>query len=567
MNLQEFRTQHPQYNDMPDADLVPALHKKFYADMPLEDFSKKIGYQPKESGGVLQTVTDTVVPGVLRGGKDIIDGGAQLITRGLEAVSPKGSSMETWSKGERERVEAMNTEGAVDFEKTHGAKPGIGISRMAGQILTTAPIAAVMPGAAAPSMAARIASGAATGTASGALQPVEEGESFWKEKSKQVGIGAGTGAVAAPVMSGLARLIQPRAATNPNIQTLLREGVTPTPGQIAGGAVKRVEDAATSIPFVGDVVRTGQRRAVTDLNRAAINRALQPIGQALPDDMPVGREAVEHAATRIGQAYDDLLPRLNVATDTRFGQEVNNVITGAVALPSNVSGTLQNIIRDRVLSRFNNGQMTGDVMKQVEGELGQLAKSYRSSAIASERELGNGVNEVQAALRRLVERSNPQHAGQLQAINSAYANLVRVEGAAGSAAAREGVFSPAQLSGAVRRADPSARKRQFAQGNARMQDLSDAANAVLPSSVPDSGTPLRLMTGAGMLAAPAYVDPLAGAGLAVLGSAYTPAGQRLMATLLARRPQAAGPAARSLLDYGIPAASLIAPPAAYSLLD
>jgi hypothetical protein len=41
--IQEVRAQYPQYSDMSDADLAGALHKKFYSDIPREEFDKKIG--------------------------------------------------------------------------------------------------------------------------------------------------------------------------------------------------------------------------------------------------------------------------------------------------------------------------------------------------------------------------------------------------------------------------------------------------------------------------------------------------------------------------------------------
>lgn len=41
--LQSFRQQHPEYNDMPDNQLSDALYKKFYSDMPREQFDAKIG--------------------------------------------------------------------------------------------------------------------------------------------------------------------------------------------------------------------------------------------------------------------------------------------------------------------------------------------------------------------------------------------------------------------------------------------------------------------------------------------------------------------------------------------
>ena len=41
--LAEFRTQNPQYNDMPDAALADALHSKYYSDVPRGEFFKQVG--------------------------------------------------------------------------------------------------------------------------------------------------------------------------------------------------------------------------------------------------------------------------------------------------------------------------------------------------------------------------------------------------------------------------------------------------------------------------------------------------------------------------------------------
>ena len=43
--IQNFRVKNPQYNDMPDDQLVTALHNKYYSDIPVEQFNKKIGFQ------------------------------------------------------------------------------------------------------------------------------------------------------------------------------------------------------------------------------------------------------------------------------------------------------------------------------------------------------------------------------------------------------------------------------------------------------------------------------------------------------------------------------------------
>jgi hypothetical protein len=49
MDIAEVRKKFPQYADMSDGELASALHKKFYADMPAEEFASKIGLTPPKA--------------------------------------------------------------------------------------------------------------------------------------------------------------------------------------------------------------------------------------------------------------------------------------------------------------------------------------------------------------------------------------------------------------------------------------------------------------------------------------------------------------------------------------
>lgn len=47
LTMADVRSKFPQYSDMSDDQLASALHSKFYADMPQDQFYSKIGYAPK----------------------------------------------------------------------------------------------------------------------------------------------------------------------------------------------------------------------------------------------------------------------------------------------------------------------------------------------------------------------------------------------------------------------------------------------------------------------------------------------------------------------------------------
>jgi hypothetical protein len=321
------------------------------------------------------------------------------------------------------------------------------------------------------------------------------------------------------------------------------EGITPTPGQILGGSAKATEEKLTSLPFVGDAIKGGQARAVNDLNRAAANRALKPIGQSLPKDV-VGREAVEHVESALGARYNALLPKLTVKADKQFASEVGSLTqsikTGAIDpkygkaferfMASNVTGKLR-----------GQGALTGQTLKDIEGDLGQQIRRLGQSNDPDARLLGDAYKEVQDSLRKMLTRSNPQAADELKAINTGYAGFKRLQRAASSVAAEDGVFSPAQLQSAVKALDRSKDKAAFARGNALLQDLSEPAKAVLGNKIPNSGTADR-----GLLSLLQLLDPRAAAAAAISPVAYSQTGQNALAAALAKRPQAAEPIANAL---------------------
>lgn len=512
--------------------------------------------QPKIQGGI----KDSPVGGFLRGLRDIPDAGAQLLTRGLEAVAPAGSGFESWARGEREKVEGINKAAEQDYRKNWrgGVDPGLDVGRIGGNIAAMAPLAGIIPGAGAAKLGTRMASGAVTGASAGALQPTntDSGE-FWSEKAKQTSLGGILGGLAPAVLGGISRVVKPN--TSDDVAALMREGVTPTPGQILGGVAKRAEEGLTSVPLVGDTIKSAQRRSVEDLNRAAFNRVLSPIGKSLPKGAQAGRETVAKVGDMVTQAYDDLLPKLNIQADKQFADDIVGLRNLANNMPDPQARQFNNILKSDVLSKFEkSGKMMGETMKEVESKLGRYIRQYGKSENPDHRLMSDAFREAQSALRKMVERANPEYSGELQKVNKAYANLLRVENAAGRIGAKEGVFSPAQLKGATRAMDSSLRKRAFARGDALMQDLAESGENVLGATVPDSGTPFRALMSAGPLG---LFSTLATAPAAL---PYTKTGQKALATILAKRPEIAGELAQLIRSLG-PAASLSAP-AAYGLL-
>ena len=433
-------------------------------------------------------------------------------------------------------------EQAYSAARKAAGQEGVDWARLGGNMLASLPASLVLPSGGA-GLLGKTGAGMVQGGVLGTSQPVYNGDNIAAEKAKQAGIGAAVGGLLSPVVAAAGRVISPKVSAA--VKGLLGEGITPTPGQILGGIPARMEEKLTSIPFTGELIRSGQQRAANDLNRAAIDRSLAPIGESLPKGL-LGRDAISYAGNRLSQAYDDVLNKVGaVPVDQQFGQSLTSLSGLTKNLPKDIGEQFDRILKNEIVDRVDaNGIMTSEGLKAAESNLGQVAKAYLRNADYDKRQLGSAILEAQSSLRQMLERQAPQYAAELKAVNAGWANLLRPQQAAASLGAEDGIFSAAQLQNAVKALDPSKNKRAFARGDALMQDLSDPAKSVLGSKVPDSGTAGRLMS-----AGP--IGLLSALATSPLGLIYSPMGQRAVAGLLTQRPAIAQPIA-GLLEQSAP---------------
>lgn len=367
------------------------------------------------------------------------------------------------------------------------------------------------------------------------------------------GLGAAMGYGADKLFRGLSKAVKP-AAISPEAAALQAEGVPLTVGQALGGTAKRVEDRLASVPVLGDAINKAQGRSTEGFNRAAINRALAPIGKTLPLNKPVGREAIDYVAETLGKEYDNLLPSLVGNADNQFMADMSSIAAKAQnSLPEPQYKQLQKIVETQLSGKAKGMAFDGPTLKGVESELSRLAKGYAGDASFDNRMLGDTVGDVLTAFRDMVSRSNPQKASELAAINEGYANFARLRQAASSLGAEDGVFTAPQLQNAVKAMDKSAGKGQFARGKALLQDLSEAGKNVLPSKVPNSGTADRLLMAAGPAA---LLQPSVALGALAGPALYSPAGQKAAIAALTGAPQTRNAISAALLGARRPASAL-----------
>lgn len=351
---------------------------------------------------------------------------------------------------------------------------------------------------------------------------------------KEEAITFGTGVAFTAAANQLARLSN-RAAARPmsNARILSDMGTELTPGQMMGGTVRRIEDGLTSTPMVGDAIRSAQRNTLATWNRGTINEALAPIGKTLPANVNVGRNGIRFANRAVSSAYQQALAGVNVAPDAAYVAEIQRIMNSP-NLTAAQRETLNSVVQDQ-LGRIANGA-DGATWKLLDSDIG---KAIRAAQNASATQPGGNLltkafEDLSRAHLDLLQRQAPQAVvDAVNAADRATAMLMRIRKASSytGTSARGGVFAAGDLNRAVQGMDVGA-KRGFTEGDAMIQNIAEPAMQVLPSSVPDSGTPFRstLSTigalgagvfggsaaGAGELAAPAAMA--AGAGL-VAGSA------------------------------------------------
>lgn len=407
------------------------------------------------------------------------------------------------------------TVGDIGGEVLQTLVPGGGVLKGA-KALQKALGATRFAGAALP--AALAADAAGNAGISAAMAPENRGEAAaWGAGGSLAGAGA------ARVLGGAARKL-----VTPQAQQLIDAGIPLTPGQAmsGGGAsgianrIRGLEDSLTSLPIMGDVIKTGQAKALKAFNTQRINDAISGIGGKV--DVP-GIEGLAKADTLISDTYDRVLPDIFVPRATA-DTAIKNAYLSMSQMPlfdANHDAKLAQWIERRIEPLAANGAaapIDGATAKAIDSELGELGRKYKASGIGNE-PLGQAFMDLRQAWRNSMQGTTPEARQTLKEADKAYAKLLPLQESGNKSVT--GVFTPKQLADSLRKLkmpeDP----------------LAQAGRQVLPNSVPDSGTAGRQILanalhpaiGAGAVggAALAGWSPLALAGMSLAG-AYSPTG-------------------------------------------
>lgn len=354
---------------------------------------------------------------------------------------------------------------------------------------------------------AAAATGAVIGAPLGAIEAAGE--------DKPIGQGAVSGAVGGalltPGLEGAGRAISRAVApwVSRHMAGEIADGARPTfgeavasedphlPGQggnVLGRLFKSKEDVEAGYPIAGAPIRQAQQTSREIYNLDRINSALEPIGESIAPDTPVGRPMIREMGDRLGAAYNQLIPQISGEVDAPLTHSIQQAETRVpVALRQDFNNEIDRIVISK--SHPQTGELSGQNFKDAEAELRQAAVENMSSPNPSDRRMGRAFADVRDELFQMMDRHNtPDVADRLRAINHGYSMLIPIEKAAGTVGAKDGVFNASALFSALKATDQTARKRGFSRGTAQLQeDIENAKNAMV-RTISDSGTPGRLET-------------------------------------------------------------------------
>lgn len=487
---------------------------------PAPDTSKAQA-EAERLGLKLKSTPDLPPPDIGTGGA-FMSGVEDPYVGGAQFLSHIGGDPQKADEAVRER-EAKLTAGGIGEH---------GLARAAGQVVGTIPAMA----AAGPIAAAGfpLVGGAVGGALSAGAMPVT-GKDYWQQKGFDTAMGAAFGAaggIPGKVAGG---------ATGEAQRGLLERGVQLTPGQATSsrlGVIRRAEQALMSVPILGSFIRDAQGRSIRSFNIATINKSLEPIGAKLPSGVEAGHEANRIARSVLDDAYHDVLPKMQLSMTDRLAGDLSDIRFRTSSMGKEYSEQYDTIMKNNLGSRFvDTGSISGDQLKSAESEINRLAREYAASGSPKDRELGRFLEEARSALRTAAMEQNPNEAPFLKKVDEAYAMFARIR-EAGNKATKEGVFTPADLLGAIRSQDKSVKHGRFFEGDALMQDWGEWAQAVLPTKLADSGTIERGAFIASAGEAARLLDrPEILAGAAAVSVPYTQIGQKVTSAVANAGPR------------------------------
>lgn len=116
MNIAQIRAKYPQYNDLSDRQLADALHSKFYSDLPIGDYYKRIGFTsgppPVAESPLISKAKEYLPPAVVETIQQFTDipvGFQRGVTQGIRMLSDVFGANNAVSQALRRNEETLTS--------------------------------------------------------------------------------------------------------------------------------------------------------------------------------------------------------------------------------------------------------------------------------------------------------------------------------------------------------------------------------------------------------------------------------------------------------------------------
>lgn len=488
---------------------------------------------PRQPKTVTEKVLASPVGGVIRGLRDIPDAGAQLLTRGLEAVAPAGSSMEKLMQAERKRVEDINREAErayqQDWRMGQMRPDEFDVGRAIGGVAATA-IPATTAVKALGLTTAPVRAGAVSGAVGGGLQPVlEPQDSFGTQKATQVGLGLGLGAGGGYLGDKIANLLFGRGAApavgGAGAPSSAQATVSATPtAQVTGGGVnlgavapesgaaltaaqKAILERGKAMGFkTTPAQETGSRsllqmearmesspftsapfNTIKAENQKVLNRATAQAIGVNSDEL--SNPVLAQAQRQISDVYKKVAtPEVRKVDGMTFMNNIDLIDNAFEGLTTQPLKT--NVLVKQLQDLAMKGEASGVQLQNLSSKIGKRAKNEMTTAMG-DRELGSALFQLKEMVDDALSAglSKAEQEAFATARNN-YRNLMTIRTASGVVNPSSGNVSGLNLASALTRKDPQG--FVFGSNQTPMYEAARFAQAFRPI-VGDSGTATRSM--------------------------------------------------------------------------
>jgi hypothetical protein len=416
--------------------------------------------------------------GALLGSTDEIGGGVAALAGGDYAATRDALNARKQALGDANPI--SNTLGNVTGGLAALAAPGAALSRLG--IGGAAEATALAPRL----LAEDALYGAAYGAGENNQNRLIGGVTGALEGAGGGVLGRGATRVVGGAMRGM------RGDLSDAVRYLREQGVPMTIPQMVGGRLKSREDRLMGFQGIGNRIADQRKAGMEGFNRAAWNQVYNTAGEVPPG--VIGEEGVDAFKVARDRLYDDALngKSFDLGSDPQFGQDVQGAWQLGSKIPDRMGKEFTHTV-DLASSNIDNGLLSGKglqaALKRLRGDRSSFASDPRGG------DFGDAVGLVENAFTNAVGRADPSVIPALEKANRFYREGGILKDATGAARNTGlGAFTPAQLTNA---AEKNARKYGGTESSTSRPffDLSRAAQEILPSTVPDSGTAGRSATG------------------------------------------------------------------------